>query len=133
MIVTICGSTRFKKEIEAVAHDLTLQGHIVLAPHVFHHMEDEEMPMELKIRLDNLHKEKINMSDAIFVVNVNGYIGESTYGEIDWANRMKKEVFFLVEPPKPETPESDNDKSVTEEEPMEEVVAEPVDAETPNE
>lgn len=130
MVVTICGSTRFKKEIEAVAHDLTLQNHIVLAPHVFHHMEDEEMPMELKIRLDNLHKEKINMSDAIFVVNVNGYIGESTYGEIDWANRMKKEVFFLVEPPKPEDTKSNVQENVVEAEPVEEV-AEP--AETPNE
>ncbi len=130
MVVTICGSTRFKKEIEAVAHDLTLQNHIVLAPHVFHHMEDEEMPMELKIRLDNLHKEKINMSDAIFVVNVNGYIGESTYGEIDWANRMKKEVFFLVEPPKPEDAKSNVQENVVEAEPVEEV-AEP--AETPNE
>lgn len=130
MVVTICGSTRFKKEIEAVAHDLTLQNHIVLAPHVFHHMEEEEMPMELKIRLDNLHKEKINMSDAIFVVNVNGYIGESTYGEIDWANRMKKEVFFLVEPPKPEDTKSNVQENVVEAEPVEEV-AEP--AETPNE
>lgn len=130
MIVTICGSTRFKKEIEAVAHDLTLQNHIVLAPHVFHHMEDEEMPVELKIRLDNLHKEKISMSDAIFVVNVNGYIGESTYGEIDWANRMKKEVFFLVEPPKPEDTKSNIQENVVEAEPVEEV-AEP--AETPNE
>ena len=130
MIITICGSTRFKKEIEYVAHDLTIQGHIVLAPCVFHHMEDEEMPMELKIRLDNLHKEKINMSDAIFVVNVNGYIGESTYGEIDWANRMKKEVFFLVEPPKPEDTKSNVQENVVEAEPVEEV-AEP--AETPNE
>ena len=42
------------------------------------------------------------MSDAIFVVNVDNYIGESTYSEIDWANRMKKQIFFLVEPPKPE-------------------------------
>ena len=108
MVVTICGSTRFKKEIEAVAHDLTLQNHIVLAPHVFHHMEDEEMPVELKIRLDNLHKEKISMSDAIFVVNVDGYIGESTYGEIDWANRMKKQIAFLVEPPKPEEETTEN-------------------------
>ena len=48
------------------------------------------------------------MSDAIFVVNVDNYIGESTYGEIDWANRMEKQIFFLVEPPQPEqnaTPE----------------------------
>ena len=105
MIITICGSTRFKNEIEAVAHDLTLQGHIVLAPCVFHHTDSEELTTEEKIRLDNLHKEKINMSDAIFVVNVNNYIGESTYGEIDWANRMKKQVFFIVDPPRPEPPE----------------------------
>ena len=102
MIITICGSTRFKKEIEDSARDLTLMGHIVLAPCVFHHIEDTEFTIEEKIRLDNLHKEKINMSDAIFVVNVDGYIGESTYSEIDWATRMKKQVFFLVEPPKPE-------------------------------
>jgi len=54
--------------------------------------------MEEKIRLDNLHKEKINMSDAIFVINKDGYIGESTYSEIDWAQRMKKEVYFLENP-----------------------------------
>jgi hypothetical protein len=102
MVITICGSTRFKKEIMDVARDLTLAGHIVLAPCVFHHMEDEPLSTEDKIRLDNLHRQKINMSDAIFVVNVNGYIGESTYGEIDWADRMKKQVFFLNDPPKPE-------------------------------
>lgn len=115
MIITICGSTRFKKEIEAVAHDLTLQDHIVLTPCVFHHADEEELPVETKIRLDNLHKEKINMSDAIFVVNKDGYIGESTYGEIDWANRMKKQIFFLVEPPKPETNENtsaEDDKTI---------------------
>lgn len=102
MIITICGSTRFKTEIEQVARDLTLQGHIVLAPCVFHHSDNEQLTTEEKIRLDNLHKEKINMSDAIFVVNVNGYIGESTYGEIDWANRMKKQIFFLVDTNKSE-------------------------------
>ena len=105
MVITICGSSKFKNEILAVAHDLTLQGHIVLAPCVFHHTDEEQLSTEDKIRLDNLHKEKINMSDAIFVVNVDNYIGESTYGEIDWANRMKKQIFFLVEPPKPDVPE----------------------------
>ena len=120
MVITICGSTRFKDEIEAVARDLTLQGHIVLAPCVFHHKEEEEMPTEVKIQLDNLHREKINMSDAIFVVNVDGYIGESTYGEIDWANRMKKQIAFLVEPQKSEEVNSENSENST----TEEVVAE---------
>lgn len=118
MIITICGSTRFKDQILDTARDLTLMGHIVLAPCVFHHAEDTELTTEEKIRLDNLHKEKINMSDAIFVVNVDGYIGESTYGEIDWATRMKKQVFFLIEPPKPEAEnkEATADKTQTQEE-----------------
>lgn len=118
MIITICGSTRFKDQILDTARDLTLMGHIVLAPCVFHHAEETELTTEEKIRLDNLHKEKINMSDAIFVVNVDGYIGESTYGEIDWATRMKKQVFFLVEPPKPEAENKEEtaDKTQTPEE-----------------
>ena len=107
MVVTICGSTRFKDEIMAAAKELTLQNHIVLAPFVFHHADEEDMSTELKIRLDNLHKEKINMSDAIFVVNKDGYIGESTYGEIDWAQRMKKEVYFLENP---QTEEEEGEK-----------------------
>ena len=99
MIVTICGSTKFKDEIIKAAHDFTMQGHIVLMPCVFGHADDEELTPEDKIRLDNLHKEKINMSDAIFVVNKDQYIGASTFGEIDWADRMKKQIYFLEEIP----------------------------------
>ena len=95
MIITLCGSTRFKDEFLAVQRDLTLQGHIVLSVGLFAHADSEDLTVEDKIRLDNLHKEKINMSDAIFVINKDGYIGESTYSEIDWANRMKKQIFFL--------------------------------------
>ncbi len=98
MIITICGSSRFKKEIQDAARDLTLANHIVLTPCIFHHADNDELTTEQLIMLDNLHKEKINMSDGIFVVNVDGYIGESTFSEIDWANRMKKQVFFLVDP-----------------------------------
>jgi hypothetical protein len=35
------------------------------------------------------------LSDAIFVINKDRYIGESTFSEIDWAQRLKKEVYFL--------------------------------------
>ena len=106
MIITICGSTKFKEEIFQVAHDLTLAGHIVLIPCVFHHADNEELSVEDKIRLDNLHREKINMSEAIFVVNKDGYVGESTFAEIDWANRMKKQVYFLENQNPPEEEEA---------------------------
>lgn len=106
MIITVCGSSRFKKEILKAARDLALAGNTVLAPTVFHHMEEEDLPKEVLLQLDNSHKEKIEMSDAIFVVNVNKYIGESTFGEIDWAQRKKKQVYFL-EPMEEEKPAED--------------------------
>ena len=113
MVITLCGSTRFKDEFLKVQRDLTLAGHIVLSVGLFGHADNEELSTEDKIRLDNLHKEKINMSDAIFVINKDGYIGESTYGEIDWANRMKKQIFFLEEIPGATTEANKAEEEVT--------------------
>ena len=81
MVITLCGSTRFKDEFEQVSRELTLAGHIVLLPGVFAHADGIELTEENKIQLDNLHRQKINMSDMIFVINKGGYIGPSTYGE----------------------------------------------------
>lgn len=104
MTITICGSTRFKDQILEVAEGLTLDGHIVFMPTVFRH-DDPNLTAEMRIRLENQHREMINKSDAIFVVNVDKYIGEATYSMLDWATRMKKEVYFLEEinPPAEET------------------------------
>ena len=107
MIITLCGSTRFKDEFKQVEQDLTLQGHIILTCGLFNHADNLNISTEQKIQLDNLHKEKINMSDAIYVINPGGYIGESTYSEIDWAYRMKKKVYYLVEPKQEEQNEQD--------------------------
>lgn len=96
MIITICGSTRFKDQILEVAEGLSLDGHIVMMPTVFRH-DDPNLTAEMRIRLENQHREMINNSDAIFVVNVDKYIGEATYSMLDWATRMKKEVYFLEE------------------------------------
>ena len=95
MIITLCGSTKFKDEFLEAQKQLTFDDHIVLSVGFFGHADNVELTTEQKIRVDNLHKQKINMSDAIFVINKGGYIGESTYSEIDWARRMGKEVYFL--------------------------------------
>ena len=122
MVITLCGSSKFKDEMMEIAEKLTMDNHIVLAPCIFHHADNIDLTEEQKIRLDNLHREKINMSDAIFVVNKDGYIGSSTYGEIDWANRMKKEVYFLVNP-NPEEEEKEETDTTIEESVNEEVPA----------
>ena len=51
-----------------------------------------------KEMLDDMHKRKIDMADAIYVINVEGYIGESTKSEIEYAQKHGKEVRYLVEP-----------------------------------
>ena len=95
MIITLCGSTKFKEEYEEVAKALALEGHTILSVNLFAHADNIELTQEQKIRLDNAHRQKISISDAIYVINKGQYIGESTYGEIDWAERLGKKIFFL--------------------------------------
>lgn len=48
--------------------------------------------------LDDIHKRKIDMADAIYVINKNGYIGESTKSEIKYAFEHNKSVMFMEAP-----------------------------------
>lgn len=95
MIITLCGSTRFRAEIARVNRMLTLAGHVVLAPGVFQHDGDVLSPRQ-KVQLDQLHLYKIDLSDAVYVVNVGGYAGESTLNEIRYAVDAGKQVEYLV-------------------------------------
>ncbi len=84
-VVCLCGSTRFKDEFESENQRLTLTGKIVLTVGVFGHADDIEFTDEDKEMLDALHKRKIDMADRIHVIDVDGYIGESTESEIKYA------------------------------------------------
>ena len=50
---------------------------------------------EEQVLLADLHYKKIDISDAIYVVNVDGYIGTSTKKEIEYAKSLNKEIFSL--------------------------------------
>ncbi len=95
-VVTLCGSTRFKEQFLEAQKRLTLEGNIVISVGLFGHSGDEEVWTEgTKEMLDNMHKRKIDMADSIYVINVGGYIGESTRSEIEYATRNGKEVEYL--------------------------------------
>lgn len=102
-IITLCGSTKFKKEFLRVQKDLTLKGNIVLSLGIFTQSDDkdifenmdEETLKNTKEMLSDMHKRKIDLSDEIFVINVNGYIGESTKDEIDYAQNTGKKINYL--------------------------------------
>ncbi len=95
-VITLCGSTRFKEQFMAVQKKLTLEGNIVISVGLFGHSGDDEVwTPGMKEMLDNMHKRKIDMADAIYVINVGGYIGESTRSEIEYALRNGKKVYYL--------------------------------------
>ena len=95
-VITLCGSTRFKDAFMETQKRLTLEGNIVISVGLFGHSGDDEVWKEgTKEMLDNMHKRKIDMSDGIFVINVGGYIGESTRSEIDYAIKNGKTVEYL--------------------------------------
>ena len=98
-IITLCGSTRFKKQFLETQKRLTLEGNIVISVGLFGHSGDEEVwAPGTKEMLDDMHKRKIDLADAIYVINVGGYIGASTRSEIEYAKATGKEVLYLEEP-----------------------------------
>lgn len=102
-VVTICGSTRFKDEINAANARLTMEGNLVISLGVFGHTDMPDVDWttggnKLKVMLDDLHRQKIRLADSIYVVNPGGYVGESTRGEIAYAESLGLPVRYLVEP-----------------------------------
>ena len=102
-VITLCGSTRFKDEFYEVQKKLTLKGYIVISVGLFGHAGDSEVWENMdegtltktKIMLDDMHKRKIDMADEIYVINVGGYIGDSTKSEIEYAKKHGKKVNYL--------------------------------------
>lgn len=102
-VITLCGSTRFKDEFMEAQKRLTLEGNIVISVGLFGHSGDHEVWENMdegtmtatKEMLDDMHKRKIDMADEIFVINVGGYIGESTRSEIEYAKKTGKAIRYL--------------------------------------
>ena len=95
-VICICGSTRFADMHAMKRWEFEKQGIIALSINILPssyaigaHIAEEEGVKEV---LDELHLRKIDMSDEVFIVNVGGYIGESTKAEIEYAKLMKKPV-----------------------------------------
>jgi hypothetical protein len=102
-IVCLCGSTRFYEHFQQWNYRFTMDGWIVLSvgfyPHsqLVAHGEKTGCTAKQKLALDELHKRKIDLADEVFVLNVGGYIGESTRSEIEYAEHLLMPVRYLEE------------------------------------
>ena len=93
-IITICSSLRFEDDIKYYTEKLTLEGNCVLS--VIYLTKDKSKYSKEEIySLGIGHFKKIEISDAIFVINKNGYIGEAVRKEIEYARKLNKEIIYL--------------------------------------
>lgn len=96
-IITICGSLKFKDEMMKIAEKVELNGNCVITP-IYPTSPDKDAYIDKEVdMLDKMHKEKIKLSDAILVVNVNNYIGSSTKSEIEFAKTLNKEIIYYTD------------------------------------
>ncbi|MFJ9033228.1 hypothetical protein ACIRQP_32885 [Streptomyces sp. NPDC102274] len=98
-IVALCGSTRFWEQFAEANLYETAAGRIVLAPgcnlkrpHAL--WADPVQADRLKLMLDALHRQKIDLADEVLIVNPGGYIGDSTRSEIEYARSLGKPVRY---------------------------------------
>ena len=109
-IVCLCGSTRFVDEFNRQRQELTERGQIVLSIEIVTtqatHEDPQHVDPELKARLDTLHLRKIDLADVVYVLNVDGYIGDSTRAEIKYAVAQGKPVQFLEPESRNSTPKA---------------------------
>lgn len=104
-VICICGSTRFADQHAIMRWEFEKLGMICLMINYLPAWYAEKQGWHgndhfgeragLKKELDDLHFRKIDMADEVFVINVDGYIGESTRREIEYAEKMGKPVRFL--------------------------------------
>ena len=96
IIVCLCGSGRFRDAFNKAEFDETLKGKIVLTIGCNTHDIARTKDLEhYKPMLDELHLRKIDLADEVFVLNVGGYIGESTRNEIKYAKLTSKPIRYL--------------------------------------
>jgi ASC-1-like (ASCH) protein len=94
-VITICGSMRYAKEMMKISEQLELQDGYAVIQCVYSTNGTSYDDIDIHV-LDKLHRKKIAISDAIYVVNIDGYIGSSTQKEIVYAKELGKDILYHV-------------------------------------
>lgn len=97
-IICYCGSLRMASlAFKEAEYNSVMEGNIALLPCCMY-IDIERMygaKSDYKLKADELHKRKIDICDEVFVLNVRGYIGESTRSEIEYAKSIGKPIKYL--------------------------------------
>ena len=92
-VITICGSMRYAKEMIKISEELELKKGYAVIQCIYNVDGNKYEGLDASM-LDKIHRKKIDISDAIYVVNIDGYIGDSTKQEIAYAKEHNKEIIY---------------------------------------
>ena len=95
-IITICGSLKFQTEMMIESQRLALKGNCILTP-IYPVLDNIEITKKQLQLLKVEHFKKIELSDSIYVINKDNYIGESTKLEIEYAKSLNKEIIYYTD------------------------------------
>lgn len=91
---TMCGSMKFAKQMKEISQHLEEEKGFTILQCVY--VDDiSKLTKEDIIKLQENHYKKIDVSDGIYVVNIDGYIGESVKKEIEYAQKHNKEIIYF--------------------------------------
>ena len=93
-VITICGSMRFDSEMKEIAKVLEIENNYCVLQCIYNE-GNKPIDSEAVKKLARAHYKKIDLSDAIYVVNIGGYIGESVKEEIKYALSKNLEISII--------------------------------------
>ncbi len=113
MIITICGSMQFHKEMLEAEKLLESRGHIVYIPsgaydksknEFYAGSEEEKISFKIEHDLIREHFHEIDKAEAILVLNyekkdIPGYVGGNTFLEMGYAFGLDKKIYLLYPVP----------------------------------
>lgn len=91
--ITICGSMKFAEKMKQIAWRLEIEKGFNVLQCVYNE-QNEPITNEAQKRLVAAHYRKIDICDAVYIVDIDGYIGTSVAAEISYAKENGKEVIF---------------------------------------
>ena len=92
-VYTISGSMRFAEEMKRIARNLEATEGVCALQAVYNEDKVNQSLEELE-RIFACHYKKIDLCDTLYVVNIGGYIGEATKGEISYAKKKGKQIIY---------------------------------------
>ncbi len=93
-VITICGSMKFNRQMRVIARNLEAKNGWAVIQCIYSRKHDKMDNVEEMHNIENAHLKKIELCDAIYVVNIDGYIGAATKRAIAYAKKKGKEIIY---------------------------------------